>query len=408
MIYRQSNTILKLTEAIGLSILSIILVFLFTDSLPVLNEVLWSVAIVLISMRYGLYFGLIPFFIAFLTSLAYEYQSGGDLYLYLTDLNHMLAMMLFFFLLLFTGLSSKSHKERYSDISYLYEEISEDKKLLEETLDEALSVNESYRKRFLESEDQYAEMYEMITALHFTDSDTIFNEMVRIVNQKFKGSQLVLYLISNHGDSIRSKINTNRDGKLKSNYWMAEMPSLFNKVMQETSHVLFRSPEDDPASPALAGPVFIYGEMRYLLAVDGIDLKSCTSQQIQWLDWCLKWMGTRLGFAYKYEREQNHHERYPGTGIFKLASFFKRFNAELERAEKIGQPFVIFELNTAGLSLDEIDLLMKNQLRELDTAGWDEETEILYVLLPGVEPVNETAVKARLQRALEKEVDSLR
>ncbi|AZB43960.1 hypothetical protein CEF21_17480 [Bacillus sp. FJAT-42376] len=407
MIYKQSNIILKLAESFGLSFANLFFLHFFSENIPMLSEVLWSAAIVLISLRYGIYFGIVPFCSAVFSSIAFEIGNGGDLYLYLTDLSNMLVISLFFFLLLFTGLSRNSQQERYFDITNGYEEILEEKKILEETLDEALNINETYRKRFLESEDQYADMYEMITALNSTDSDTIFNEMVRIVNQRFTSRQLCLYLISSQGDSIRSKINTNQEGRLKSDYWLDEVPSLIGKVIKGQEHVMFRSREDDEASPAAAGPVFVYGEMRYILALDGIDLNACTSQHIQWLDWCLKWMGSRLSFAYTYEREKNEHQRYPGTGIYQLASFFKRFNAELERAEKIGQPFVIFELKTDRLMISEIDLLMKKQLRELDSAGWDEEAGILYVLLPGVDPANEPAVRERLQNAIRKEVASI-
>ncbi|MTH52810.1 hypothetical protein GKZ89_05260 [Bacillus mangrovi] len=403
MIYKQTNTILKMIESILLSIGCILLVFWFAEEIPVLDEVLWSAAIVLTALRYGTAYGLIPFGSAVISLFVYEVVNGGDLYLFLTDLNSVLVIFLLFFLLLSSGLTKKAYSERYTDITNRYEEILEEKNLLVETLDEALAINGQYKKRFLEAEDQYSEMYDMITALNLTESDPIFNEMVRIVNQRFKTRQLILYLISSQGDSLRSKINTNSHGKLKANYLFDEMPSLLKRVLAESQKVQFHSAEDDDFSPAAAAPVFVFGEKRYILALDGISLSSCTSQQIQWLDWCLKWMGNRLSFAYRYERERNQHDMYLDTGIYRIASFFKRFNAELERAEKIGQPFVIFEISTKGLSIGEIDLLMKKQLRELDSAGWDEERNVLYVLLPGVDPSNEGAVRKRLQRAVEKE-----
>lgn len=403
LIYNQSKTIRKVIEAFSLTGLNAAAIFYFSENLPALGLFVWPVAIVLISLRYGIYPGFIPFSGAVITTLFYEVNQGGDLYLFFTNFESILTLLLYFFLLLFTGLSRNSQQERYSDLTTLYQEASEEKRQLKEALEDALEVNRLYRKRFLESEDAFSEMYDMVTALNFTDSDTIFNELVRIVQLRFRSSQLVLYYISSQGHSIRSKINTNKVGSLKSNYRGEDVPGLISKVMNHSPRVLFKSADEADDSPMIAGPVFVVGEMRYVMALNGVKLESCTAHHIQWLDWCLKWAGNRLSFAYKYEQEKNHLERYEGTGIYKLASFFRKFNAELERVEKIGQPFVIFEIHTPGLSIGEIDLTVKNQLRELDSAGWDEETDILYVLLPGVEPAFEASVKARLQNALRKE-----
>lgn len=403
MIYEQSSIKRKISEVLLSSIILAVLLsinLLFSNTI---GELLWSLLIVLVSLRYGVYYGAVPFLAAMGYTMVHAYNQNTDILIIISDPLFLKEFALYFFLLLFCGLYSLSQKERYIDLTHMFQETKQEKQEIEKTLSEVLDLHEKYKERILNTENSYPVIFEMIQALNHTDPEIIQDEAVKIIRDHFSAEKVVLYHLSRQGKTLRVKLRWGNFENDSSSILVKEAPALLRRAL-ETNEVCFRMPDDDADSPIIAGPVFISGNVRYLLSVNEASLEKLTELDMQWFMWCLRWMGDRLTFAYRYEREVYKHDRFPGTNIYKMEAFFHRLSVEIDRMKKLGQPFASFDLEVSHSDLREIEFILEEQLRETDLSGYDEHSKKLYILLPGTSKDYTSKVKNRIKEALAQNV----
>ncbi|MCD7035756.1 hypothetical protein LRR81_16045 [Metabacillus sp. GX 13764] len=399
MIYEQSNTFRKFAEIFGAVFAITILLLIQQQPAPGLEDLLWSMVIVLISLRYGVYYGAVPFLWAIGFFVFQTYASNQDVLIVISDSLFFIKLALYFFLLLFCGLYSLSQKERYTDLQHIYEEMKDEKEEVEKTLQQVLGLHEKYKDRILHTENSYEVIFDMIEQLNHTDPEIIQDEAIKVIRKHFEAKKVILYYISRQGNTLRVKLRWGSFEEEAASILLADAPSLLKRTLQMGS-VQFRQPDDDSASPAIAGPIFVGGSLRYIAAVDEPAFEKLSPQEIQWFTWCLRWAGDRLTFAYRYEREVYKNDRYQGTGIYKMEAFFHRLSVEIDRMKQLGQPFASFDLEVGQANLKEMDFILQGHLRETDLTGFDEHSGKLYILLPVTSKSYIETIKERLLHAL--------
>ena len=137
--------------------------------------------------------------------------------------------------------------------------------------------------------------------------------------------------------------------------------------------------------PLLIAPIQYDGKIQEVLVVQEIDFNRLTTYEMNVMQLILDWTGSRIEKAMLMEWNETRHELIEGTHIYQLHHFNEKIQYQEYRLQHYGQPYSTVQMPVADvpLSLIEMELILRQSMREIDLIGFDEETRTLHFLLPG-------------------------
>ncbi|HHK5535524.1 TPA: nucleoside-diphosphate sugar epimerase [Bacillus mobilis] len=403
MYYKQSNFFQKMIES---TILFIVLFFLstLTDFLtPTYEYFILLFITLIISSRYGISIALFAFLEAIIYIFMRGIYQGNDVLLYFYSSDDWISWIFLLIISLYCGLMSTSQKERYEDVHIINTELKDENKELKHVIKQLDETRITLRSRVLESNNHLSKMYHMFKALNHTHPEIVLDEGMNVLKMYFGAKKIGIYHVDNNKQSLRIKLRSETGESTLPQSIFVKNTSLVIKNALAHNRPFFRTNEDFQDAPLLVGPVLFQEDVQYIIVLDEIEFSKVTSEQFELFTWYLRWMGDRLQNASSIWLASQEDRTLPNTSIYYQDEFEHLLKIEKKRYETLSYPYSYFEFNAPQDSLQVINSILKNLLRDIDILGYNKDQQKIMVLLPGTKEQFLLPVKERIQNALSSE-----
>lgn len=383
MIYTQHRNSIKWIEMIVSILIIGLLDYMFSLSISK-----WTIDplifyILLFSLRYGL----LGSFVSFLFTLGYHLLflavEGSDILLFLYDQQELMWIVFHFLVAVTAGMFSTSFQERYLSLRLRQEEVTEENTRLLETLEALRLAQDTMQKKLLDSNHTLTKIYQIGTDLDQSVADIVRDKLVSTFEQSFKAKHLAIYHVDASRRTLRLHVRFGDKEKLPQTLFIDPESNIYQRMFKQKAIAIRTADEFDV--PLLIAPIQYDGKIQEVLVVQEIDFNRLTTYEMNVMQLILDWTGSRIEKAMLMEWNETRHELIEGTHIYQLHHFNEKIQYQEYRLQHYGQPYSTVQMPVADvpLSLIEMELILRQSMREIDLIGFDEETRTLHFLLPG-------------------------
>lgn len=383
MMYTQHRTSIKWIEMIVTILLIGILDYTFNLSM---SE--WAIDplifyILLFSLRYGLLGTFVSFGLTMIYHFSFLLYEGTDVLLFLYDTNEIAWILLHFFVALSAGVFSTSYRERYQSLQIRQEEVVDENAQLKQTVKQLQTSQGEMRKKVLDSTYTLSKIYEVGLHLDQDVTDVVRDHLVQTFKGVFRARQLAIYHVDASRRTLRLHVRSGDVDRLPQTMFIEPTEGVFYRMF-ESGRPTLRS-ADELNGPLLVAPIHYEGRIKEVLIVEEIDVMRLRSHEMNMMKLVLDWAGTRIEKAQAYEWMLVQDQLVEGTHLFKMEAFEQRVAQQVLRHEQYGQPYstLALPIEDHELSLIEMELILRQSMREIDVIGYDETERTLHFLLPG-------------------------
>ncbi len=383
MIYTQHRNSIKWIEMIVSIIIIGLLDYMFSLSISK-----WTIDplifyILLFSLRYGL----LGSFVSFLFTLGYHLLflavEGSDILLFLYDQQELMWIVFHFLVAVTAGMFSTSFQERYLSLRLRQEEVTEENTRLLETLETLRLAQDTMQKKLLDSNHTLTKIYKIGTDLDQSVADIVRDKLVSTFEQSFKAKHLAIYHVDASRRTLRLHVRFGDKEKLPQTLFIDPESNIYQRMFKQKAIAIRTA--DEFGVPLLIAPIQYDGKIQEVLVVQEIDFNRLTTYEMNVMQLILDWTGSRIEKAILMEWNETRHELIEGTHIYQLHHFNEKIQYQEYRLQHYGQPYSTVQMSVADvqLSLIEMELILRQSMREIDLIGFDEETRTIHFLLPG-------------------------
>ncbi len=362
--------------------------FLFMNIQPLL------IVVVAISLRYGNYIGM---FSALLAILAYMYayhSVGRDLYLFAIDFSYYKFLLMFFLSAVIFGrfkddydFKANNKKLEYDNLLASYDE-------LHDGYEKLKFIKEELAKRVVGAEYSIVSLYEIASSLETHNSEEIYTEVINLLNKYIKATEISIYTVDKSGKYLRLKIQHGHDELIPTSIEVENL-ECYQRIIKTLKPAKII---DEEGCPLLVGPIIRNGKVIAVVNIDALEFEMVTDYSFNIFKVIVDWVTKALIQAYEVEEMKKDRNYFKNTKIMKYENFLNRLQEEKDRKEKFGLEYSVLEYDVANLTVDEIDERLKNELREVDVVGIDEERGRLHILLPATSGKYYNIVDERIKK----------
>ncbi|MGX8176322.1 hypothetical protein ACWS7L_02395 [Exiguobacterium artemiae] len=383
MIYTQHRNSIKWIEMIVSILIIGLLDYMFSLSISkwIIDPLIFY--ILLFSLRYGL----LGSFVSFLFTLGYHLLflavEGSDILLFLYDQQELMWIVFHFLVAVTAGMFSTSFQERYLSLRLRQEEVTEENTRLLETLEALRLAQDTMQKKLLDSNHTLTKIYQIGTDLDQSVADIVRDKLVSTFEQSFKAKHLAIYHVDASRLTLRLHVRFGDKEKLPQTLFIDPESNIYQRMFKQKAIAIRTVDEFDV--PLLIAPIQYDGKIQEVLVVQEIDFNRLTTYEMNVMQLILDWTGSRIEKAMLMEWNETRHELIEGTHIYQLHHFNEKIQYQEYRLQHYGQPYSTVQMPVADvpLSLIEMELILRQSMREIDLIGFDEETRTLHFLLPG-------------------------
>ncbi|WP_393966449.1 hypothetical protein [Exiguobacterium sp. S22-S28] len=383
MIYTQHRNSIKWIEMIVSILIIGLLDYMFSLSISkwIIDPLIFY--ILLFSLRYGL----LGSFVSFLFTLGYHLLflavEGSDILLFLYDQQELMWIVFHFLVAVTAGMFSTSFQERYLSLRLRQEEVTEENTRLLETLEALRLAQDTMQKKLLDSNHTLTKIYKIGTDLDQSVADIVRDKLVSTFEQSFKAKHLAIYHVDASRRTLRLHVRFGDKEKLPQTLFIDPESNIYQRMFKQKAIAIRTADEFDV--PLLIAPIQYDGKIQEVLVVQEIDFNRLTTYEMNVMQLILDWTGSRIEKAMLMEWNETRHELIEGTHIYQLHHFNEKIQYQEYRLQHYGQPYSMIQMPVADvpLSLIEMELILRQSMREIDLIGFDEETRTLHFLLPG-------------------------
>ncbi|WP_214747005.1 MULTISPECIES: GAF domain-containing protein [unclassified Exiguobacterium] len=383
MIYTQHRQGIKWIEMIVSILIIGTLDYMFN-----LSILKWTIDplifyILLFSLRYGL----LGAFASFLFTMIYHLSSlawaGEDVLLFVYDRGELSWIILHFLVAISCGMFSTSFQERYLSLRLRQEEVTEENERLRDTLEKLRVAQEAMRNKVLESNHTLTNIYRIGTELDQSVADIVRDKLLQILQDSFDAKEIAIYHVDASRRTLRLHIRFGDKELLPQTMFIDPEQGIYQRMFQKQAIAIRTIDETDV--PLLIAPIRYDGRIQEVVVIQSIAFERLTNYEMHVMQLIVDWTGSRIEKAMLMEWIETRHELIEGTRIFKREHFEKKVKYQEYRREHYGQPYSLVQLDIRNtpFSLIELELILRQSMREIDLIGFDENTEHLQFLLPG-------------------------
>lgn len=398
MIYTQQRNSIKWMEMI-LSILIIGIVdYIFNLSISewLIDPLIFYV--LLFSLRYGLLGAFVSFALTSLYHFTILLSEGTDVLLFLYDSSELAWIILHFLVAIVAGTFSTSFQERYQSLKIRQEEVTDENRQLKETVRHLELSQVEMRKKVLDSDYTLSKIYEVGLGLDQDIPDIVRDQLVRTLEQSFYAKQIAIYHVDTSRRTLRLHVRSGDPEHLPQTLFIEAGQGLYERMFR-TGRLSIRT-ADEMGVPLLVAPIRYDGAIQEVVVIQTVDFNRLRSYEMNMMQLVLDWAGTRIEKARAMEWMLAQHELVEGTRIYQIAGFEEKVKLQAARHEQYDQPYstITLAVDHVNLSLIEMELILRQSMREIDVIGYDAETETLHFLLPGTPQAYAERFKERMEQ----------
>lgn len=398
MVYTQQRNSIKWIEMIVSILIIGIADYIFNFSIAewLIDPLIFY--ILLFSLRYGLLGAFTSFTLTSLYHFTLLLFKGTDLLLFLYDSTELAWIILHFLVAIVAGMFSTSFQERYQSLKIRQEEVTDENRQLKETVRHLELSQVEMRKKVLNSDYTLSKIYEVGLGLDQDIPDIVRDQLVHTLEQSFYAKQIAIYHVDTSRRTLRLHVRSGDPEHLPQTLFIEAGQGLYERMFR-TGQLSIRT-ADEMGVPLLVAPIRYDGAIQEVVVIQTVDFNRLRSYEMNMMQLVLDWAGTRIEKARAMEWMLAQHELVEGTRIYQIAGFEEKVKLQAARHEQYNQPYstITLAVDHVNLSLIEMELILRQSMREIDVIGYDAETETLHFLLPGTPQAYAERFKERMEQ----------
>lgn len=354
--------------------------------------------ILLFSLRYGLLGAFVSFTLTSLHHFMFLLLKGSDLLLFLYDSGELAWIILHFLIAIVAGMFSTSFQERYQSLKIRQEEVADENRQLKETVRHLELSQAEMRKKVLDSDYTLSKIYEIGLSLDQDLPDIVRDQLVHTLERSFYAKQIAIYHVDTSQRTLRLHVRSGEASRLPQTLFIEPGQGLYERMLR-TGKLSIRT-ADETEVPLLVAPIRYDGSIQEVVVIQEVDFNRLRSYEMNMMQLILDWAGTRIEKARAMEWMLARNELVEGTRIYRIAAFNEKVELQAARHEQYDQAYstVTLEVDHVNLSLIEMELILRQSMREIDIIGYDGETKTLHFLLPGTPQEFAERFKERIEQ----------
>lgn len=403
MFYTQSSTMRKIVELFLLIIVMAAIDPLFNIKLSEWDIRPFFFFILLFSLRYGLYIGVLSFLLVSLYRIGSLYIAGDDVLLLFYNTSEQAWFFIHLLTAIVCGLYSTSFRERYESLHYRFQETDDENQELTETITMLEHSHKRMQEKVLDSEHSLNRIFQIGLRLDQPSPELVRNEAINVLSELFRAETLGLYHVDSSKKSLRLRLRKGEAEHLPQTIFTEGDSHIYQRMLTQKT-IILRTVEDEAEAPVLVGPIVSQDEVTEAIVIHQIDFAKLTSHELQIMSLILEWTATRINRANSQMQQQERNSMYPGTRIYKHEAFSSLVTQQEKRKEEFDIPYSILEIpfyTSVDVSLVETEIILRTRLRELDIIAYNHSTSTFYFLLPGTNQENAVIVRERIKALLQ-------
>ncbi|TYB31089.1 MAG: hypothetical protein FXF47_05905 [Candidatus Mcinerneyibacterium aminivorans] len=338
------------------------------------------IVVAVVALRYGNIIGLIS---AGVSSLFYLYvylSTGRDLYLFFIDFSYYKFFVMFFLTAIILGKFRDNQKNTIANLK-------KDIKDLETRYDRLKKINkknsfikEQFKKRIIDSNGSLYYLHEIVKSLESLDPEQIFTELMGILKKFIKAKSVSIYVFDSKKNFLRLKARFGGKTKLKSSIDL-EKNNILKKALNEEEYEK-QELYNKLGSFLLVSPIRYRNEILGMVAVEELEFEMLTDFTETLFKLIIKCVDKSLYAAIISEKTETSNKYHQNTNVMKLDKFKNRLQHEKRRREEYGMDYTLLKFKNNDFDLKEINNRMNYIIRDVDVLSYDEEKDVIIVLLP--------------------------
>ncbi len=363
------------------------------------------IIVAIISIRYGNIMGL---FSSFLSSIFYLYaylDSGKDLYLFFTDLNNYKFPLMFIATSIVLG-KFKENKDKEINALKKKNKFLENKyQKLKEINEKNSFIKEELKKRIISSDTSLYSLYEIVNKLDRLEIEQIYTELMGILIKFIKAKTVSFFVFDKGKNILRLKARYGGKSKLERSSNVHGYQCLKEAVLNEKFDK--NKKYCRIGYPLLVSPIKYNKEIIGVIAVEEVEFEMLSEFTKNLFNLIIKCADKFLYFAIKEDKSLSN-KYYKNTKILKYKYFKKRLKEENRRLEEYGMEFVLFKYRVENFNIKEINLILKNIVRNVDVISFNREKSILNILMPATPSEFAENIEKRILNKFDYRIDKIK
>jgi hypothetical protein len=142
------------------------------------------------------------------------------------------------------------------------------------------------------------------------------------------------------------------------------------------------NPESEEKVPLLSAPLVKNQEVIAIINIEEIDFEMVTEYSYNLFKIIVEWTNKALVQAIEVGAVVDREHYYENTKIMKIEKFGERLEEEKRRVNKFGLGYGLINVKKGEYNLIEFDAKLSGLIRQVDVVGYDQETDVIHILLP--------------------------
>lgn len=358
---------------------------------------------VFIGIRHGYLSGLTA---ALVTSAAYiigYLYSGLDLVLFFKVFDYYKFPIMFFAAGYTTGRIRDTYSRNVRNMRTANNEILEEYNKLEEDYRRTIFMYNELKEQIVGSEYSIFSLYEIATSLQTTNPEKVYTEAIGLLHKFIKATTIAIYTLES-GGYLRLKLIYGEYGRKRSSIRFVDEPKYLKLV--ESKKPVRWTKEENEDFPLFSAPILDDNTVIGLINIDEIEFEHITEYSFSVFCVISEWINKALSQAIEIDRTYNV-TGVSWSNLLKKNQFDMQLEEEEIRLEKYGLPYCYGKYKILHTDIEMTVFSMRKVLRSVDFVCYDEETEILEILLPATGKGNYSIVTDRIKDALGETVEEI-
>lgn len=374
----EHSLIVKIVELIVLFIFTELLLH-FTDSAVIFSIVDFRMAyIVIMATVHGLSFGMSAAALSSISWLVAKVSSGTNLLTIFYEPTNWLAFVFFFLV----GALCGYIKLRKDDTIRF---VGEQNKLLEDKLvftreiyEDTYKEKRDLKKQIIGSKDSFGKIFDITRKLDTVEPQRLYLRIMETFEEILENKSITVYSVNKQSTFGRLEV-ASRD--IIDNVSRSISTETYSEVIEKISAgEIFRNTELSNDLPMYAAGVYRGEELVLLIFLWHTDIEQRSLYYVNLFKILRDLVQMSLLRAFDYSQAVYEKQYITNTHIMNTDAFNEVYKNYAALAEKKVSSFILLELNTTGLSPEEIEKKLLGKVRANDIIGLSEDGNVKLLL----------------------------
>lgn len=363
------------------------------------------IVVALMALRYGNYLGVISAAIATATFVYAYYLLGRDLILFVIDFSYYKFILMFFLTAFILGQFRDRSDSKIHDLTTELDHVKENYDELLETEKKSRIISEELKKQVIGAEKSILSLYEIATSLETTSPEAVYTETMGLLARFLDVKTASIYIVDKHQQYLRLKLRMGEFAAMSNSIKVVDF-NHFQKIIHDKETVKMDVTSKEKV-PLLSAPVIKEQKVIAIINIEEIDFEILTEYSYNLFKIIVDWISKALVRAIELEGVLGENYFLENTRIMDMESFNKRLLEEKKRLQEYGLKYALLSLRKGTYTIADFYKKISKSIRDVDAIGYNQEENIIHILLPATPAEMVPKVEERILAAFDYKLEQI-